>query len=687
MGALMRATDWTTSSLGPPEEWSQPLRTAVRILLNTGHPMYIFWGPELACLYNDAYSRSIGPERHPVSLGRPGREVWSEIWDIIGPQIDKVMSGRGATWHVNHLVPITRHGRREDVYWTYSYSPIDDDSAPSGVGGVLVVCTETTAQVVATRQLTAERDRLAQLFEQAPTFMALLQGPQHVFELCNPAYARIVDNRPLIGRPLAEALPEAVEQGFVALLDHVFRTGQAYSAAGARYIQKSADGHLTERFVDFVYQPIAGADGQVTGIFVQGADVTDRTNAEAALKVSEQRHRELASQVAEALASEREARAAADRANRTKDEFLAMLGHELRNPLAPILTALELMRFRGDGGMMRERAVIERQVTHLHRLIDDLLDVSRVTSGKIELKPERVELADVVARAVELVSPAMEGRQQKLTTAVPPRGMAVRGDRTRIVQILSNLLTNASRYGRTGGSIDIRASHEGSHLSLSVADDGRGISPELLPRIFDLFTQAERRPDRAEGGLGLGLAIVRSLVALHGGSVDAVSDGPDKGSTFTVRLPADTSESAAVDEVASSSAGDDLERPTARRILVVDDNRDAADLLADTLNLLGHSVRTAYDGPSALDAARAFAPELALVDIGLPVMDGYEVARRLRRIDGLRHVQIVAVTGYGQNADRTASADAGFDDHLVKPIAADQLTAVVDRLSAPSQRR
>lgn len=234
MGALMRAHDWTASALGPPARWPQTLRTVVRIMLNTGHPMYIFWGPELSCLYNDAYSESIGAERHPVSLGRPGREVWEEIWDIIGPQIDQVMAGRGATWHVNHLVPITRHGRREDVYWTYSYSPIDDESAPAGVGGVLVVCTETTSQVLTARRLANERDRLAQLFEQAPTFMAMLAGRDHRFELANPSYVQLVGHRPVLGRTVAEALPQAVEQGYVAHMDRVFDSGEAYAATGAR---------------------------------------------------------------------------------------------------------------------------------------------------------------------------------------------------------------------------------------------------------------------------------------------------------------------------------------------------------------------------------------------------------------------------------------------------------------------
>eukprot|EP01037_Dinobryon_pediforme_P008863 gene8863-8952_t len=302
MGALMREHDWAATPLGPPGTWPQSLRTVIRLLLNTRHPMFVFWGPEHICFYNDAYSLSIGPERHPVALGRPGREVWSEIWHVIGPQIDLVMSGGGATWHENQLLPITRHGRVEDVYWTYSYSPIDDEDAETGVGGVLVVVTETTAQVlVGKRQAseaaarTAERDRLAQMFAQAPGFMTLLRGPNHIFEFANDAYMRVVGRRELIGRTVAEVLPEAAEQGFVALLDEVYRTGEAFSSKGARFaLRNEQDGTIDERFLDFVYQPMLDTDGAITGIFVEGSDTTDRTRAEMALEAAnrELRHSE-----------------------------------------------------------------------------------------------------------------------------------------------------------------------------------------------------------------------------------------------------------------------------------------------------------------------------------------------------------------------------------------------------------
>lgn len=288
MAVLMRGHDWSATSLGPPETWSQPLRVVVRLMLNTNHPMYIFWGADGACLYNDAYSQSIGPERHPVSLGQPARQVWDEIWDIIGPQVDQVMAGKGATWHENALVPITRNGQREDVYWTYSYSPIDDETAPHGVGGVLVVCTETTKQVMAEKRRVTEVERFQSLFDQAPTFMALLTGPEHTFAMTNPGYQRLV-GRDVLGRTVAQALPETVEQGFVALLDDVYRSGKPFVANGVKYLRHGKVDDV--RYLDFVYQPIQEADGSITGVFVEGVDVTERTASEQALKESTEKLR------------------------------------------------------------------------------------------------------------------------------------------------------------------------------------------------------------------------------------------------------------------------------------------------------------------------------------------------------------------------------------------------------------
>jgi PAS domain S-box-containing protein len=295
MGALMRAHDWTRSSLGSPEAWPHPLRTTVHLLLNTVHPMYIWWGPDLLCFYNDSYRQLIGSERHPGSLGHPAREVWEEIWPIIGPRIAMVMSGSGATWEKNALIPITRNGRLEDVYWTYSYSPINDESAPAGVGGVLVICTDTTEQMEAARRIAEERERLTELFEQTPSFTALLRGSEHRIELANPGYLRLLGRRDVVGRTIADVLPHAAAEGQVELLNQVLRSGGPHAANGVRFEMRTAAGGPThERYIDFVYQPIKDGAGAVTGILVEGTDVTSRVLTEVALRESEARFLEVA---------------------------------------------------------------------------------------------------------------------------------------------------------------------------------------------------------------------------------------------------------------------------------------------------------------------------------------------------------------------------------------------------------
>lgn len=285
MGARTRDFDWSTTPLGPPAGWPQSLKTAVRILLTSQHPMLIWWGPELIQFYNDAYRLTMGPERHPSALGQRGRDCWEEIWPIIGPQIDLVMAGKGATWHVDQLVPVTRHGRREDVWWTYGYSPIDD---AGGVGGVLVVCNDVTRQHVLTEELrqanlrlTDESLRLRQLFHQAPGFMCVLRGPEHVFELANASYLQLIGRRDIIGKSVRKVLPELRGQQFFELLDKVYATGEAF--VGRRLpalLRSQAAGPAEQRYVDFVYQPIVDASGAVTGIFVEGSDVTDHVRAE-----------------------------------------------------------------------------------------------------------------------------------------------------------------------------------------------------------------------------------------------------------------------------------------------------------------------------------------------------------------------------------------------------------------------
>ncbi|MBA3393642.1 MAG: response regulator [Deltaproteobacteria bacterium] len=407
--------------------------------------------------------------------------------------------------------------------------------------------------------------------------------------------------------------------------------------------------------------PVLAPDSTALGCVLSFVDVTERK------RIAQERLELL--EVAQA-------------ANRAKDEFLAMLGHELRNPLAPILTSLELMRLESEVTMRREREIIERQVHHMVRLIADLFDVSRITQGKVKLDRAAIEVAHLVARAVELATPLIEERRHHLSVQVTP-GLILDADETRMCQVLTNLLTNAAKFTEPGGQIDLVVTQEakdtGGHIVMTVKDSGVGIPAALLPHVFDSFVQGQRTSARSEGGLGLGLAIVRSMVELHGGTVSARSAGAGQGSEFEIRVPPGRRR-----KLRPSEAPNSLTRtPSApRRVLIVDDNQDAAGVLGEALVKGGHVVRVAYDGPTALDVARTFHPQVALLDIGLPVMDGYEVARQLRTLElGGDRMRIIAVTGYGQDGDRVKTADAGFDAHLVKP--ATYLT-VVGLLTPPS---
>jgi signal transduction histidine kinase len=355
----------------------------------------------------------------------------------------------------------------------------------------------------------------------------------------------------------------------------------------------------------------------------------------------------------------------ADRAQASehaKDDFLAMLGHELRNPLSPIATMLDVMEMQAPALFAAERALIARQVKHMVRLVDDLLDVSRISSGRVELHREPTQLGDVVATAVEMVRPLVEAKQHELVVQVDP-GLVVDGDPVRLAQVAGNLMTNAAKYTPSSGRIVVRGERSGADVVLAIADNGIGISEQMVPRVFDMFAQERQALDRAQGGLGLGLAIVKTLVALHGGSVEARSGGRDRGSEFIVRLPSLEIVAPPARRIAA------LARVAAHgqhRILIVDDNEDSANVTGRLLTEIGHDVRVAYDGPTALAVVKDFSPDIALLDIGLPGMDGYELAHELHARFG--DLRMIAVSGYGQAGDRQRSADAGFAMHLVKPV-------------------
>ena len=367
------------------------------------------------------------------------------------------------------------------------------------------------------------------------------------------------------------------------------------------------------------------------------------------------------------------ARDEADHANRAKDQFLAILGHELRNPLAPAFNAVELMRMRGPDTFRREREILERQIGHMVQLVNDLMDVSRLARGKVTLRPTQFELRTAVDRAVEATRILVEQHEHRLTIDVPHAGLPLNADEDRIVQVLRNLVTNAAKYTPPGGHICISARAEGAQISVACEDNGPGVAPDFVPQLFDSFAQGPRTIDRRLGGLGLGLTLARNLTELHGGTIAYQDRGPERGSRFVVRLPIAVSVAApATTELPRAAVAEH-----ALRLLVVDDNVDAVEVLREGLETAGHTVTIALDGPSAIAAAAEVNPEVGVLDIGLPGMDGYELARRLRR--SYPSMRLIALTGYGQRSDIEAAMRAGFDVHCTKPV---RLAALLEQIEA-----
>lgn len=641
--ALMREHDWTTSPLGHPRDWPQALCTTVALMLDSKFPMFVAWGDELGFLYNDAYSVILGA-KHPASLGLRFCDVWPDIWDEIAPMVARTMDGE-SIYLERFPLTVRRHGYDEETWFRFSYSPVRGDDGM--VVGMFCACVEITNEVLAQRYRDEENTRLVNLFEEAPGIIAVLRGPDHVFELTNRSYLTLVGHRDLIGKSVRDALPEVQGQGYFELLDQVYASGQPFVGhAVPLRVQREPDGPLEECFLDFVYQPIRDQQGRVTGIFLEGSDVTVRKRIEDELR----------------------------EANRQKDDFLAMLAHELRNPLAPISTAAQLLQ-RGQmdaPGIARASAIIARQAEHMTALVNDLLDVSRVTRGQVTMAQEPVAVEPLVHEAVEQVRPMLDSCHHELFLDIEP-GLYVLGDRTRLIQVLSNILNNAAKYTPARGRIVLSVRTDGGDVRIAVRDNGQGIEPPMLPYIFDLFTQAERTPDRSQGGLGLGLALVKSLVLLHGGRVDALSDGLGEGSEFVVYLPL----LEPVVEVPAPAPAASVPDASGLRVLVVDDNVDAAEMLATLLEMNGYEVRVEFDGASALAAALREPPTVALLDIGLPDMDGHELARRLRAEPATAGAVLVALTGYGQAEDQQRAHDAGFDQHMVKPADLDRLLTLL----------
>ena len=774
MGALMRMHDWSDFPLGAPDAWPQSLSTVVSLMLNSKFPMFVAWGEGQEFLYNDSYAEILGV-KHPSALARPFKEVWSEIWDDISPIVALAMDGK-ASYFENLPLTMDRKGYAEQTWFTFSYSPVRDESGK--VAGVFCACTETTDQVLAERHQAEELQRQKQIFQQAPGFIAVLRGSEHMFELANDAYIQLIGHRDIVGKPVAEALPEVRGQGFVDLLDNVFATGEPFLGRALPVkLQRAPGAPLEQRYVDFVYQPVRDARGEVSSIFVQGNDVTEAVNANQALRESEAQLRLLANTIpqmawiadpdgaihwfndrwyeytggtAQQMAGwrwtsvhdpERRAEMVTEwkralatglpfentfalrsaggeyrsfytrvaplhdsagklvqwfgtntdvtalelaqnelrTANRRKDEFLAMLAHELRNPLAPISTAAELLKFAGlDQERIRQTSnIIARQVGHMKKLVDDLLDVSRVTRGLVSLQEEVCNVrraggrrARAVAFAGGAQAPSAEGRPAR--TALLRQGRSDPPDpgvfehpqqRGEVHAGARSYQPAPARRGCAGAHYRDRRRHR--HCTGAAAAHFRPVHAGRT-----LARPLARRPGPRPGARQKpGRAARRRRRHAQ----------PGPGAWQQLRRYS-AARDAGRDWAAGTAAAAAWRRSAnGVRLMVVDDNVDAAETLAALLDILGHEVSIAHTAQDALDSAARSAPRMLFLDIGLPDMDGHELAQRLRAMPATAAAVLVAVTGYGQPEDRERALRAGFDHHLVKPV---EFTAIQELLAA-----
>ncbi len=598
------------------------------------------------------------------------QHVHPEDRDLVSRQFEIAVNETQKKWHFECRVIWPD----ASVHWIAAHGNLYQvDGKPTKMGGIVFDITERKGHeqalraseqqaLAAARQAEDERRRLDAVLEAVPVGIAVINAEGHL-HLVNPAHQL------LWGEPSSRsnaARDYHLRKGWWA--DGSERHGtplQPQDWAAARTLRgettapdiieiESFDEPPVRRIIMVSSAPILDSSGRISGVATAQMDISDRVTAEKALRESDRR----------------------------KDEFLAMLAHELRNPLAPIGAAADLLRLGHlEGARVKQASdIISRQVRHMTSLVDDLLDVSRVTRGLVALNRVKLDAKRVVNDAIEQVRPLIEARGHSLTLHTPPESAYVCADQKRLVQVVSNLLNNAAKYTPEGGEISLSVEVDGRHVKMTVADNGMGMEPELLGRVFELFAQAERSVDRSLGGLGIGLALVRSLVELHGGSVQAYSDGPGCGTRLTVCLPQLHEEAAPPQAIPSEAAPATPQRVL--KVLVVDDNHDAAQMLAMYVEALGHQTLVEHNSRKALERARQQKPDVCLLDIGLPDMDGNELARRLRSQSETAEAVLVAVTGYGQEQDKRAATEAGFDHHFVKPLDAPRLTRLLEDTAA-----
>jgi PAS domain S-box-containing protein len=677
MGDQVRAFDWSATPLGPIAHWPESLKIAVGICLSSRFPMFVWWGPHLINIYNDAYIPMLG-KRHPAALGRPARDSWDDIWDVVGKQADLVTRLGQATWNERVRLVMERKGYAEETFFTWSYSPIRDDAGQ--VRGLFCAVTEETERVRAEAALRHSEARFQAFMDHSPTASWITDADGRI-EYCSGTYVRAfaLATHDVVGRTPAELYPPEFAEQYVANIRAVAQSGRAIE------VEESAprpDGSVGE-FIVYKF-PLTDATGRtlVGGVAV---DVTDRKRA--------QRDRD------QLLLAERAARAEAERASRLKDDFLTTLSHELRTPLNAIVGWSHLLeRGHADPQMLAEGlSAIARNARAQTQLIEDLLDMSRIVTGKLRLEHRPLAPAAVVLAALESVRPAAQAKGVHLEHALDPASGPVAGDPHRLQQAVWNLLTNAIKFTPAGGTVRVTLAFAGPNLELAVADTGQGIRPEFLPHLFERFRQADGSTTRRHGGLGIGLALVKEIVHLHGGDVRATSPGQGQGATFVITLPAipeprpDLDADAVGLHPAPANAAD---QPAAHftlpavsladlRILLVDDDPDSVTIARAVLLDRGGSVTVASSAAEALDLLRRDRPDVLVSDIGMPGHDGYQLIRWVRALppDQGGRTPAVALTAFARPDDRRRALVAGYQSHVVKPVHPEELVAVIASLT------
>jgi len=669
-GRLMRSKDWSTTALGPVDRWPESLKIAVRLMLASPAPGFIWWGDDLIHLHNDACAQLFG---HRSKLGRPAHEIRREIWDAIGAEVCEVLSRNAPLIVRGRRVVVTRNGREHGLYCTFTLTPIRDESGRAV--GVLGIGEDDTHAVIVRQRLAALRG------------LKDLGKAESIEAACEWAVAALVAN----AREIPFALLYLIEPGGTqaALAGSAGELPRPLDATIARdepsgaWLLADLEHHDSMRITRTLPPSLADAKNDIEGAVVLRLGPVD--GRDACLIVGLSKHTVLddelrafliaaAGLVSSGLLATAQAHPAAQPGADGRNEFLAMLAHELRNPLAPIRSASELLAYADDNSttLTHAREIIDRQLGQLVRLVDDLLDASRLSRGALELKRSPLDVRAAIADAVENVRPLLDEAHHELDVRAPSSPIRVDGDHVRLTQAFSNILANAAQYTEPGGRIDVELQAVGNEARVRIADNGIGIEPSLLPRIFEMFVQGEQRPGEPRHGLGLGLAVAKRLVELHGGAIDAHSEGRGKGSEFIVTLPL-----LGARRVRPPSKANGHDK--ARRILVADDNADAATAMAEVLGAVGHDVRTARDGLQAIEIAEHFRPDLILLDIGMPRLDGFETCRRIRQSPWGRNVAIYAVTGWGQASDRKRTREAGFNAHLVKPVSISTIQELIAR--------